>query len=205
MTDNIDKYVWSSHKGYLSVAQKLEWLHKRFIFSILTNDPRVWLKQYKRFMSVEPNKEITEIIERKRWPSIMGPSDFIDWVKGEYYALKADDDIPQPKELAPGKDSIIKAVCDYWNVGEDDLVKSKRGQINEPRNVAIYLTRRLRHDSLQEICAQFKMNKNSSVSSIIERMKTRIDTDRHIKKRINGLCNTIKSQGQTWPQIPCRR
>jgi hypothetical protein len=43
----------------------------------------------------------------------MGPSDFIDWVKGKYYALKVDDDIPQSKELAPEKDAIIKAVCDY--------------------------------------------------------------------------------------------
>lgn len=47
----------------------------------------------------------------------MGPSDFIDWVKGKYYALKVDDDIPQSKELAPEKDAIIKAVCDYWDVG----------------------------------------------------------------------------------------
>ncbi|MBC8481299.1 MAG: transposase [Planctomycetes bacterium] len=197
LTDEINKYVWSSHKGYLSVARKWEWLHKRFIFSILANDTRQWLKQYKRFMSVETDKELIEIIESKRWPSIMGPSDFIDWVKGKYHALKADDDIPQSKELAPGKDAIIKAVCDYWNVAEDDLVKSKRGQFNEARNVAIYLTRILRHDSLQEICAQFKMNKYSSVSSVIERMKAKIDTDRQINKYINGLCNTIKSQEQT--------
>jgi 5-methylcytosine-specific restriction endonuclease McrBC regulatory subunit McrC len=55
----------------------------------------------------------------------------------------------------------------------------------------------IQDDSLQEICAQFKMNKYSSVSSVIERMKARIDTNRQIKKRINGLCGTIKSQEQT--------
>ena len=126
----------------------------------------------------------------------MGPSDFIDWVKGKYYAIKVDDDIPQSKELAPSRDSIIKAVCDYWNVGVDYLIESKRGQLNEPRNAAVYLIRRLRHDSLQEISAQFKMNKYSSVSSIIERMKVRIEADKKIKKRIVELCNIIKSQEQ---------
>ena len=196
LTDKIYKYVWSSHKGYLSVAKKWEWLHKRFIFSILTSDTRQWLKQYKRFISVETDKELSEIIERKRWPSIMGPSDFIDWVKGKYYAIKVDDDIPQSKELAPSRDAIIKAVCDYWNVGVDYLIESKRGQLNEPRNAAVYLIRRLRHDSLQEISAQFKMNKYSSVSSIIERMKVRIEADKKIKKRIVELCNIIKSQEQ---------
>jgi len=163
----------------------------------LTNDTRQCLKQYKQFMSVETDKELTEIIERRRWPSIMGPSNFIDWVKGKYYAIKVDDDIPQSKELAPGKDTVIKAVCDYWNVGVDDLIESKRGQLNEPRNAAVYLTRRLRHDSLQEISAQFKMNTYSSVSSIIERMKVRIEADKKIQKRIVELCNIIKSQEQT--------
>ena len=66
-----------------------------------------------------------------------------------------------------------------------------------PRNAAIYLTRRLRHDSLQEISSQFKMNKYSSVSSIVERMKVRIEADKKIKKRIVDLCNIIKSQEQT--------
>jgi len=126
----------------------------------------------------------------------MEPSDFIDWVKGKYYALKVDDDIPQSKELAPGKDLIVKAVCDDWGVCVDDLIKSKRGQFNESRNVAIYLTRKLRHDGLQEIGTQFQVKKYSSVSSIVERMKDRIDTDRKTKKRIDELCDLIKSQEQ---------
>ncbi len=46
------------------------------------------------------------------------------------------------------------------------------------RRSRIYLTRRLRHDSLQEIGAQFQIKKYSSVSSIVERMKDRIGTDR---------------------------
>jgi len=77
-----------------------------------TNGLETWLKQYKRFISVENDKEITEVIDKKRWPSIMGPTDFIDWAKGKYYALKVDDDIPQSKELAPEKDAIIKVKKD---------------------------------------------------------------------------------------------
>jgi hypothetical protein len=33
----------------------------------------------------------------------MGPETFIDWVKGKYYALKADQEVPQAKDLAPAK------------------------------------------------------------------------------------------------------
>ena len=90
-------------------------------------------------------------------------------------------------------------MCNYWSVGVDDLIESKQGQLNEPRNVAVYLTRKLRHDSLQEISAQFQMNTYSSVSSIVERMKARIEADKKIKKRIVELCNIIKSQEQACP------
>ncbi len=68
-----------------------------------------------------------------------------------------------------------------------------------PNHYHILLTRRLRHDSLQEIGTQFQVKKYSSVSSIGERMKDRIGTDRRVKKCINELCAliSIKSQEQT--------
>ena len=67
----------------------------------------------------------------------------------------------------------------------------------EPRNVADYLTRRLRHDSLRKIAAEFKMKKYSTVSSIVKRVKVRTGTDRKFKKRIDEICALIKSQEQT--------
>jgi hypothetical protein len=53
---------------------------------------------------------------------------------------------------------------------EKELLISQRGSFNEPRNMAIYLTRRLRGDGLKQIGEQFQVKKYSSVSSVIERM-----------------------------------
>ena len=58
---------------------------------------------------------------------------------------------------------------------------------NEPRCVAIYLIRRLRRDNLREIGKVFNLEKNSSVSSIIERMKTRIQNNRSFEMRIKEI------------------
>ena len=33
LTDRIDRYLWSSHRGYLSNAEKWNWLYKDFVFS----------------------------------------------------------------------------------------------------------------------------------------------------------------------------
>jgi hypothetical protein len=193
-----DDYPWSSHKGYLSVAKKWKWLHKEFIFSMLTKNREEWVKEYRRFVAIENDEEIAGVLERKKWPSFLGSERFIDWVKGKYRALKADQEVPQAKELAPEADSIITAVCKIYNVCRDELYRSRRGQYNEPRNVAIFLTRKLRRDSLEEIAHQFQMKKYSSISSVIERMKKQILADRNLKKRVDKMADRAgKSQEQT--------
>ena len=75
----------------------------------------------------------------------------------------------------------------FYNVSRDELYRSRRGQFNEPRNVAIFLTRKLRPDSLKEIGRQFHMEKYSSISNIIERMKKQMLEDRNLKKRVDRV------------------
>jgi hypothetical protein len=52
-------------------------------------------------------------------------------------------------------------------------IRTRRSVFDEPRDVAIYLTRRLRGDSLKQIGEQFQVRKYSSVSSVIEQRKQR--------------------------------
>ena len=77
-------------------------------------------------------------------------------------------------------------------------VKSKRGLFNEPRNIAIYLMRKARRESLKQIGTRFGMESYSTVSSIIERVKSQLDTDKKLQRRFKDLEATItKSQRQT--------
>lgn len=193
-----DDYIWTSHKGYLSVAKKWSWLHKEFILSFLTKNRNEWIKRYRHFVSIEEDKDIAAAIEGKKWPVVLGPKAFTDWVKGRYYNLKNDDEVPQAKELAPAPELIIKTVCDFYAIKRDDLYKSKRGVFNEPRNAAIYLMRKLRRDSLIAVGERFEMEKYSSVSSIIEGTKRRMKKDRNLKGKIGKLHITVlKSHKQT--------
>ena len=106
--------------------------------------------------------------------------------------------MPESKALIPSRNKIINAVCNYYNIDEDELYKTKRGITNEPRNVSIYLTRRLRKDSLNEIGKQYKIEKYSSVSSILERVKKLMKEDSTLAKHIDEVSSNItKSQKQT--------
>ncbi len=82
--------------------------------------------------------------------------------------------MPQIKELYLDSEIIISSVCYFYDVKREKLFTSQRGTFNEPRCAAIYLIRTLRRDRLNEIALVFMLKKYSSVSSIIERMKSRI-------------------------------
>jgi putative transposase len=192
IVEDMRAYPWSSHKAYLSVAKKWDWLHKGFILVLLTDNKKSQIKLYRRFMAVDGDKELEDVMARKKWPALIGPQEFMDWIKSTYQDIKGSDEMPQTRELYPDTDRIISSVCAYYEVACKDLFTSKRGTFNEPRCVAIYLLRRLRRDSLKEIGKVFNLEKNSSVSSVIERMKTRIQNSRKIKMRIKKMEDEVR-------------
>ena len=200
LVDRIDEYSWSSHKGYLSRAVKWNWLYKEYLLSMLSTQTSEQLKHYRYFMARDDvdGVMVGKIIKQKKWPSILGSKHFINLIKGKFFLKKVDDEIPQSKELAPDVDRIQKIICKTYKISESELLRTKRGVFNEPRNVAIYLTRRLTGDSLKRIAEQYRIQKYSSVSSVIERMKAMIAADRRLRKRIEDLYLLLtKSQEQT--------
>ena len=78
----------------------------------------------------------------------------------------------------------------------DDLIRSRRGYFNEPRNVAIYLMRRLRGDTLKVVGEVFGINKNSTVSSSVHKVKHEMRRGKSIRLRIEELIK-ILSNSQT--------
>ncbi|MCJ7774308.1 MAG: transposase [Desulfobacterales bacterium] len=197
LVKNLADYPWSSHKGYLSIAKKWDWLHKIFIFKMLSKNKKEWISRYRQFLKTKDDANISSVFEGKKRPSILGPQSFIDFVKSNYYKPGLADEIPEIKDLRPDIESIITTVCDFYNISADDLYKTRRGFFNEPRNVAIYLIRALRQDTLTDISRIFHIKKYSSTSSAIERLKDRLKTDKKLKKRIDSLIDIIlKSQEQ---------
>jgi len=197
LVNMLTDYKWSSHKGYLSVSKKWDRLYKDLIYGVLSKNKKEWIRRYRQFVSMEDDDEATHVLEGKKWPSAWRPDGFADWIKGRYHESKADDEVPQSKALDPGHEEILRTVCEYYAVDEDALYRAKRGATNEPRNVSIYLIRRLRRDTLKEIGRQFKIEKYSSVSSIIERVKKQMQEDTGLRKRVDELSSTAtKSQGQ---------
>lgn len=198
LTERLGYYAWSSHKGYLSRDEKWNWLYKDFVFSMLSKNKDDRIKNYRQFIAMGDEEDISYVLDKKKWPAILGSKDFINKVKARFFSEKTDDEVPQSRELAPEVDQIKKAVCKHYGVDEKELLISQRGSFNEPRNMAIYLTRRLRGDGLKQIGEQFQVKKYSSVSSVIERMNAAMANDRKLRDRLENLVTVMsKSQEQT--------
>jgi len=191
LVDNLHKYNWSSHKGYVSKAKKWDWLYKGFGLTLFSKDHTESIKLYKQFVSQHVPDKINKILGCRKLPLVLGSKKFIDNVKDLFSSAKNHEEIPEAKILAPDPERILGTVSKLYNVGMVDLVRSRRGYSNEPRNVAIYLMRRLRGDTLKVVGEVFGINKNSTVSSSVYRVKYEMRRDKGIRLRIEELIRIL--------------
>ena len=197
IVDKIEQYPWSSHHGYLS-SEKSTWLQKEFILKMFSSNDEKSCKDYQQFIAKEDSEEISQIYEKKKLPAILGHVEFIDWVKNTFFTEKRHKQVPDSDQLAPKIEQIKSAVCQHYGIATDQLMHSVRGISNEPRNVAIYLTRVLRQDGLMEISTAFGMQGYSSASSAVARVKSKLSGDKLFQKRIFAIEKIIvESKGQT--------
>lgn len=89
-------------------------------------------------------------------------------------------EIPESKALAPDVDKVIPSVCEHYNVTPKELHYFKRGTENIARDIAIYLVRRLCCKTLPRVGTEFGITNHSTVSSVDQRVKRRIERDRTV-------------------------
>jgi REP element-mobilizing transposase RayT len=198
LVQNLDDYKWCSHRGYLSIAKKWDWLFKNYMLSLLSKNRKDWLRYYRRWVSIEEDDEVSHKISSVKWPVCLGPQTFIDRIKEKFGSGKINREIPSSRELLPDKRRIIDEVCRFYGVKPTDMINKQRGKKNEARNVAIYLTRKLCLTTYNEIGEQYGINNDRTVRSVFVRMKKTLAENRDLAGKIEKLQDlTIKNQEWT--------
>ena len=191
LVKRLDRYAWSSHKGYISTAKKWSWIYKDFVLQMLTEQVSSQIRIYKQYMAQQQDKDFMRVIEREKQPSMLGSKEFISWVKDRFFKKKIDKEIPASKGLAPDAEGIISEVSRHYETSSIVLTAVRRGIVNEPRDVAIYLIRSMRSDPLMRIGARFGLTQYSSVSSVVLRVKTKMQKDKKFKERLAHIESKI--------------
>jgi hypothetical protein len=193
---SLKEFPWSSHHGYVSNAQKWDWLHKRFLLNMLVDKPGKAKRAYLEFVLGKDSTEILAFYEKKNVATVLGSNDFIKWVKIKFFENKKHGEVPEAKQLAPSVREIKKVVCQVYRIDEQALEQTTRGQINEPRNVAIYLARKYSGLRLVEIGDAFGHLQYSSVSSVVLRTESLLSQRKQLQKKI-GMIKRKLSKSQT--------
>ena len=89
-------------------------------------------------------------------------------------------------------DEIQKRVCEHFEVKPLDLVSARRARaIARPRQIAMYLAKRLTTRSLPEIGRKFGGRDHSTVIHAVRRIEELRDTDREVDAAVRVLMGEL--------------
>ncbi len=195
---NLGDYRWSSHHGYLSQAKKWSWLQREVLLTQLTQAKSRQKSAYLDFVSLAEPHEIEKFYSLKNLPSILGNTDFKEYIREKFSELKNRAEIPESKILALDPEKVISFVCQYYRISRNELLLSKRGTENLQRDIAIYLVRQLCSLTLPSVGKEFGINNYSTVSSVVQRVKLRAEKDKALQRELESIRSRMcKGQKRT--------
>ncbi|MCK4691924.1 MAG: transposase, partial [Desulfuromonadales bacterium] len=194
----VEEFTWSSHHAYTSRAKKWDWLHKDALLSLFAEKKKLQEQAYVDFVLQDDSVQVTQFYEKKNLPSFFGSEKFKDRVKEKFSHLRQQKEILRSREFAVTIPEIIETVCRHHEISPEQLLQSKRGRENRTRDVAIYLARQCSAATLLEIGGYFRLKNYSSVSSAVQRIRTKKNKDLLLRQLIKTLENKLnKSQTKT--------
>ena len=198
MVTDLDSYQWSSHRGYLKDSNGWSWLHRDMLLQMFSKTRSQAFANYLNFVTQQNSDEIQHFFSRKNLPSIFGSASFIDKIRNRFAFLREQQEVSGIEILSVDAENVISAVCDICHVSKEELLKSRRGVSNLPRNLAIYTLRMSSQKTLSEIGKTFDIDNYSTVSTAIERVKKVLNNDANVSKLLKKIVHKLQiSQEQT--------
>ncbi len=198
LSTDLNSYPWSSHRGYLAYEKGWAWLHRDVLLGMFSKNQRQSFVDYTAFVTQQDSVKVEQFFSLKNLPSIFGSSRFIDKIRSRFGFLRNDQEISGVDILSVNARNVIGSVCAVYDISESDLLTSRRGVANLPRDLSIYVLRRYSQKTLREIGEAFGIGNYSTVSTAIERMKKKLVSEPDVNRVFDEIVRHIQmSQKQT--------
>lgn len=133
---------------------------------------------------------LKKVIAQAKLNSLERPIDTIDISIAEE-ALKYFFNDPTARDVTPK--NIIKNICDYYEITEEELLSEKRNrEIAFPRQICMYLMRYLLNLAFPKIGELLGGRHYSTVMHADEKISNLLKTDQNLKKDIDDIIHRIK-------------
>ncbi|MBC7332998.1 MAG: chromosomal replication initiator protein DnaA, partial [Actinobacteria bacterium] len=204
--------VLSSDRPPKDIATLEERLRSRFEWGLVTDiqppnlETRIAiLKRYAEREKIKVSDEIINFIAEKITSNIRELEGALIRVMAFASITNSTPDLPMAKsvlkDMLVDEDSynittqkIIKEVSKYFSVPINDILSSKRNQlVAHCRQIAMYLSRELTHDSLPKIGRAFGNRDHATVIYAINKVSSLINTDKDVYNQIQEIISRLKS------------
>ena len=196
MVTELDDYTWCSHRGYLDQEKGWSWLYRDMLLEMFSKGRKQAFSDYLTFVTQQDSDKIEHFFSLKNRPTIFGSSNFIDKIRNRFGFLRKDQEISGIAILSVDAKAVITVTCQVCSISEAELLTSRRGITNIPKDLAIYTLRRYSHKTLSEIGKDFNVNNYSTVSTSIERTKKILDADPHIRRIFDEIVSRLQVSQQ---------
>ncbi len=188
-----EAYAWGSCRLYLDKGRKPAWLAVEQLLNRFPKKDRP--KAFLGFMRSKVEEPVRSFYENKRWLPVLGSKDFHERLRRRVRKREAGlTEVPEAKAyLRPDASTCLEVVGQVHGRTREDLLRSRRGQRNEARAMAMYVCRRLVGMKLEEIAKLFGVGGYSGVSSVIGRMKEQLEREGETARRFQKIRQRLQS------------
>ena len=156
--------------------------------------------KYCDFVGSGVDEKTLNFYKRKHIAPIFGSQSFKIKIKGNIARSLAEESLPDLKRTIdlPKISTIMTIACQYFKVDIYQLMNSKRGEINLPRLLGIYLSRNLGLHTYKNIAKHFSSLTPGGVRSALRRFATLLKEHPDVNEILRDLIDRLsKIQGRT--------
>ena len=189
LVEELRQFNWSSFPTYLDAENPVKWLERGFTLAQFGGDPQ----QYNGFVHNDTDHEIKVILDKPRWPAIIGSQWFVEQIRARQDRSETVNRINQLQNSLPDIETVVAKTTELFLVDVKSIVKARRGRGTEnlPRWCAIYLAREVGSHGLNAIASAFNMGHVSGINQTVKKLKARLDTDKELKEKLKLLTQIL--------------
>jgi len=188
------KYRWSSYSDYLNKNKKNDWLYTHIIKERLVETASLkHTRDYKDYVENHTVDELSIFNSTKYTSPIIGTEKFRKEALAKADASKQNACAPDVKRARPTPplSKIISITAQHFDVTLKEVENSRRGQLNQPKLLCIYICRKKCGYALSEIAKAFKPISRNTVSTTVSKCEKLISTDRGIANRLELILRDL--------------
>lgn len=190
-----DHYRWSSYSAYIGTAKSPSWLSTTTLQCMFSKTVSLsHIKNYEDYVENHDMKEINVFTSTKLASPILGSAEFkekiISTVESSIENACAAD--LNRARTVPDFDLIASQVCDFYHIKMDSLYITKRGNLNWPRLVFIYVSRKRFGLTYMAISQFLGCTHRSTISACIQKCHSRLVNQPILENEITIIYQSIK-------------